>query len=142
MLFGEGHDLLSEPLSDTQKNSLEWRTRFDDFLRQIDESKSGVGEPEYRYFYRKATILTALLGAALPGADRERVVSRFARFPGSSNFQGESILGWFAQVERTGTAVKELSSAQQYAKFLSLLKQSGDPVLAVYALRIQTLPSN
>src|SRR6266480_5856961 len=133
MLFGEGHDLLSEPLSDDQKNSLEWRSQFDDFLHQIDESKPGVGEPEYRYFYRKATILTALLGTAPPGADREKVVRQFVRFLSSSNFRAESMLGWYAQVERTATAVRELSSPEQYTNFLNLLEQSGDPVLAVYA---------
>ena len=142
MFVGEGHDLLGQLLSDDQKHSAEWRTQFDDFLRQTDESTVGVGEPEYRYFYRKATILTALLGTAPPGADREKVVSQFVRFLSSSNFRGESMLGWYAQVERTATAVKELSSAEQYTKFLNLLEQSGDAVLAVYALRVQTLPDN
>jgi hypothetical protein len=52
------------------------------------------------------------------------------------------MLGWYAQLERTATAVKELSSAEQYTKFLNLLEKSGDAVLAVYALRVQTLPGN
>jgi hypothetical protein len=142
LLVGEGHDLLNEPLSDDQKNSLEWRSQFDDFLHQIDEFKAGVGESEYRYFYRKATILTALLGTAPPGVDREKVVRQFVRFLNSSNFRAESMLGWYAQVERTATAVRELTSPEQYTNFLNLLEQSGDPVLAVYALRIRTLPSN
>src|SRR5439155_14545022 len=63
MLFGEGHDLLSEPLSDTQKNSLEWRTRFDDFLRQIDESKPGVG-----VFLPQGDYLDGIAGSCTAGS--------------------------------------------------------------------------
>jgi hypothetical protein len=50
------------------------RTQFDHFLDQIDDLKPAVGEPEYRYFYRMATALTAALRVAPSGPDREKVL--------------------------------------------------------------------
>ncbi len=53
-------------------------------------------------------------------------------FLSSSNFQQESLLEWYAQVERTASAIKELK-AGAYAKFLEELQGSGHPVLILYA---------
>jgi hypothetical protein len=122
----------AKPLTDEQKDTTEWRERFDDFLLKVDELKAGVGEPEYRYFYRKATALQALLRVAPPGPEQDKVVRKFVSFLGSSNFQQESLLEWYAQVERTASAIKELRSGA-YAKFLEELKGSGHPVLILYA---------
>jgi hypothetical protein len=131
LLTGKGHGLAKQ-LSDEQKDTAEWRERFDDFLRRIDELKAGVGEPEYRYFYRKATALQALLRVAPPGPEQDKVVRKFVAFLASSNFQQESLLEWYAQVERTASAVKGLKAAT-YAKFLDELQASGHPVLILYA---------
>jgi hypothetical protein len=124
--------LRGKPLTDEQKGTAEWRARFDDFLRRVDEMKASVGEPEYRYFYRKATALQALLRVAPPGPEQDKVVRKFVSFLGSSNFQQESLLEWYAQVERTASAIKELK-AGSYAKFLGELEGSGHPVLILYA---------
>jgi len=124
--------LMGKPLTDEQKDTAEWRERFDAFLRKVDELKAGVGEPEYRYFYRKATALQALLRVAPPGPEQDKVVRKFVAFLGSSNFQQESLLEWYAQVERTASAIKELKSGA-YAKFLEELEGSGHPVLILYA---------
>jgi hypothetical protein len=139
LLMGKEHGLAkAKPLSDEQKDTAEWRERFDDFLRRVDELKAGVGEPEYRYFYRKATALQALLRVAPPGPEQDKVVRKFVAFLGSSNFQQESMLEWYAQVERTARAVKELK-AGTYAKFLKELEGSGHPVLILYASAAATL---
>ena len=102
-------------------------------LLLLTAALSGVGEPEYRYFYRKATALQALLRVAPPGPEQDKVVRQFVAFLGSSNFQQESLLEWYAQVERTASAVKELKAAT-YAKFLDELQASGHPVLILYAV--------
>jgi len=132
LLMGKGRGLKGKPLADEQKDTAEWRERFDDFLRRVDELKAGVGEPEYRYFYRKATALQALLRVAPPGPEQDKVVRKFVAFLSSSNFQQESLLEWYAQVERTASAIKELK-AGAYAKFLEELEGSGHPVLILYA---------
>ena len=128
----------AKPLTDEQKDTAEWRERFDNFLQRVDELKAGAGEPEYRYFYRKATALQALLRVAPPGPEQDKVVRKFVAFLGSSNFQQESLLEWYAQVERTASAVKELK-AGAYAKFLEELGASGHPVLILYAAAATTL---
>jgi hypothetical protein len=139
LLMGKGHGLgKAKPLSDEEKDTAEWRERFDDFLRRVDELKAGVGEPEYRYFYRKATALQGLLRVAPPGPEQDKVVRKFVAFLGSSNFQQESLLEWYAQVERTARAVKELK-AGAYAKFLQELERSGHPVLVLYAAALAAL---
>src|SRR5207247_3430512 len=84
LFLGKGHGGLlgSAPLSAEQKDAIEWRTQFDHFLEQIDDLRPAVGEPQYRYFYRMATGLTAALRVAPPGPDRARVLRRLVGFLG------------------------------------------------------------
>ncbi len=137
----EQEDVFAEPLSDEQKDTAEWRTQFDDFLRQVDELKPAAGEPEYRYFYRKATALEVLLRTAPPGTARDKVVQQFIAFLAGATFQQESPLEWFAQLYRTASAVKELSESE-YQKLLAEMQRSGNPVLALYAIAERTVPRN
>jgi hypothetical protein len=142
LALGKGQeDVFAEPLSDEQKDTAEWRTQFDDFLRQVDELKPAAGEPEYRYFYRKATALEVLLRTAPPGPERDKVVQQFIAFLAGAAFQQESPLEWFAQLYRTASAVKELSESE-YRKLLAEMQRSGNPVLALYAIAERTVPSN
>ena len=126
LLLGKGHGPLlgSRPLSDEQKNAIEWRTQFDHFVEQIDDLRPAVGEPEYRYFYRMATALTAALRVTPSGPDREKVLRQFVAFLRSSSLQQESVLEWYAQVHRTASSVRALGT-EATATFLSELERSG-----------------
>jgi hypothetical protein len=143
LLLGKGHAPLfrSTPLSDEQKNAIEWRTQFDHFLEQIDDLKPAAGEPEYRYFYRKATALTAALRVAPSGPDREKVLRRLVAFLSSSSLQQESVLEWYAQVQRTASSVRALGP-EATARFLSELEGSGNPILNLYAVATKVIPDN
>jgi hypothetical protein len=139
LLVGKEHRLgKAKPLTDEQKDTTEWREQFDDFLRKVDELKAGTGEPEYRFFYRKATALQALLKAAPPGPDQDKVVRKFVGFIASSNFQQDNLLEWYAQMARTADAIKGMK-AGTYAKFLQELEGSGNPVLVLYAAAVSVL---
>jgi hypothetical protein len=143
LLLGKGHGPLlgSSRLPDEQKNTIEWRTQFDHFLEQIDDLKPAVGEPEYRYFYRLATALTAALSVAPPGPDRGKVLRRLVAFLGSSSLQQESVLEWYAQVHRTASSVRALGP-EATATFLSELERSGNPILNLYAVAARVIPDN
>jgi hypothetical protein len=139
--LGKGHGPLfrSTRLSDEQKNTIEWRTQYDHFLEQIDDLKPAVGEPEYRYFYRMATALTAALRVAPFGPDREKVLRRLVAFLSSSSLQQESVLEWYAQVQRTASSVRGLGP-EATAMFLSDLERSGNPILNLYAVEARVIP--
>jgi hypothetical protein len=141
--LGKGHGPLfkSRPLSDEQKNAIDWRTQFDHFLEQIDDLRPAVSEPEYRYFYRKATALTAALRVAPSGPDREKVLSQFVAFLRSSALQQESVLEWYAQVQRTASSVRGLGR-EATARFLSELERSGHPILILYAVEARVIPDH
>lgn len=143
LFLGKGHGPLfrSTALSDEQKGAIEWRTQFDHFLDQIDDLTPAVGEPEYRYFYRMATALTAALRVAPPGPDREKVLRRLVAFLGSSNLQKESVLEWYAHVQRTAISVRALGP-EATARFLSELERSGNPILNLYAVAARVIPDN
>ncbi len=142
LFLGKGHGPLfrSRPLSDEQKNAIEWRTQFDHFLYQIDDLRPAVGEPEYRYFYRMATALTAALRVAPSGpTDREKVLRQLVAFLRSSSLQQESLLEWYAQVQRTASSVRALGP-EATARFLSELERSGNPILNLYAVAARVIP--
>lgn len=135
--LGKGHGPLmskgSKALPDEQKSTIEWRTEFDDFLRQIDEITPKTSEPEYRYFFRKATALQAALRIAPPGGERDKVIRQFVAFLRSSNLQQQSFLEWFAQLQRTASSIRNLGP-EANAKFIDELEGSGDTVLNFYAV--------
>ena len=141
LVLGKEHEDLikSDPISDAQKDTAEWRSAFDDFLRQADELKPETGEPEYRYFYRKATALTVLLTASVPGAARDKVVRQLVAFLAGSAFQRESPLEWYAQASETAAVVRELGPGE-YQKLLGEMERSGNPVLALGAMAEQIVP--
>lgn len=123
------------------KNTVRWRSQFDDFMRQIEEIKPGAGEPEYRYFYRKASALTALLEAAPTGSGRDKLLRQLVAFLSSSNMRQESAIEWYGQVAETASAIGEHGS-EEYQEFLRELEQSGNSLLALYALAANALPPN
>jgi hypothetical protein len=141
--LGKGHGPLlrggTKPLPDAQKNTMQWRTQFDDFLRQIDDLRPKAGEPEYRHFYRKATGLTVALRVAPPGPDQEKVIRQFVAFLRSSNLQQENVFEWYAQVQRTASSVRGVSP-EANARFLGELESSGHPILSLYAVASRVIP--
>jgi hypothetical protein len=143
LLLGKEHGPLfrSTRLSDAQKDTVEWRAQFDHFLEQIDDLRPTVGEPEYRYFYRKATALTGALSVAPSGPDREKVLHQFVAFLSSSSFQQDSVLEWHAQVNRTASSVRALGP-EATARFFGELERSGNPILYLYSLEAKIIPDN
>jgi hypothetical protein len=132
--------LLGKGPAGEQKNTVEWQGQFDDFLRQIDELKPGVGEPEYRIFYRKANALTALLEVAPHGAERDKLLRQLVALLSSSSLQQQSPIEWYGQVCKTAEAMGEPGS-DEYAKFLSELEGSGNPLLALAAFAARMFPA-
>jgi hypothetical protein len=145
LLLGKGHrPLLSKgtkTLSDEQKSTIEWRTEFDDFLRQIDDLKPKDGEPEHWLFYRKATALNAALRVARAGPDREKVIRQYVALLKSSNLQQESPLEWYAQVQRSANSIHGLGP-EASAVFLDELERSGAAVLGLYAVAARVIPES
>ncbi|HEV2688190.1 MAG TPA: hypothetical protein VGV35_06540, partial [Bryobacteraceae bacterium] len=145
LLLGKGHGPLlakgTKTLPDEQKNKPEWQTQFDEFLHQVDELKPITGEPEYKIFYRKATILQGALRVAPPGPERDRVIGLFVSFLRSSNLQQENVLEWYAQLQRTASVVRGLGPAAN-ARFLDDLESSGHPILGLFALATKVVPEH
>ena len=145
LMLGKGHGPLlskgTKPLAEEQKNSAEWHTQFDEFLHQIDELKPTTAEPEYRYFYRKATVLQGALRVAPAGPERDKVVRLFVSFLRSSNLQQESVLEWYAQLQRTASAVRGIGATAN-AKFLDDLESSGHGILSLFALAKKVVPEH
>ena len=129
----------AKPLSDEEKSTIQWRTQFDDFLRQIDDLKPKDGEPEYLFFYRKATALDAALRVARAGPDREKVIRQYVALLKSSNLQQESPLEWYAQVQRSANSIRGLGPEAR-AVFLDELERSGAAVLSLYAVAARVIP--
>jgi hypothetical protein len=121
------------------KNTIRWRSQFDDFMRQIEEIKPGAGEPEYRYFYRKANALTALLEAAPPGSGRDKLLRQLVAFLSSSDMQQENAIEWYGQVAETAGAIGEHGS-EEYQEFLRELEHSGNSLLTLYAFAANAFP--
>jgi hypothetical protein len=88
-----------------------------------------------------ATALTAALRVAPSGPDREKVLRRLVAFLSSSNLQQESVLEWYAQVQRTASSVRGLGP-EAIAMFLSGLERSGNPILNLYAVGARVIPDN
>jgi hypothetical protein len=51
------------------------------------------------------------------------------------------VLEWYAQVERTASAVRAVGP-EASARFLTELERSGNPILNLYAVEARVIPDN
>lgn len=121
----------SRSLTEAQKNTMEWKRQYAEFVGEIDGIKPLPGEAEIHFFERKGGALAGALAVVPAGPERDGVLSRYVAFLRQSNVQAESPVDWHAQVESLASLTRSLNLAE-YEKMLEVFEQSGHPVLNLY----------
>jgi len=128
-------------LSDVQKNTPEWREQFASLLHDIDDMKPATGESEACVFRSQGAALYSLDRRwTPPGSSRDQVLQQYIAFVKASNFQEESPVEWFSQVESLVSQTRSMGEAE-YGKVLDALERSGNSVLYIYARLQKLLPT-
>lgn len=120
------------PYTSVERQGSEWQAKFQDFLNAIESWKNDSSSvPEAQYFRNKCGIYSELLGMAPTPENQEKVVRAMVDFIQRSKFQAESRMQWFLPMNALlGRAALNPTG---FGKLLPELRQSRDPVIALYA---------
>jgi hypothetical protein len=131
--FGPG--AVGEALSAADRKTPQWEARlleFRDELADWDERGEATAED---YFHQKCVLYWALLELLPPGAAQDQVLADYVAFLRQPTIQQDSPLEWFVHVkdllDLSRRAAPEMPPRR--AELLAALRDSGDPVIRLYA---------
>lgn len=117
-------------LSDGEKNTLEWKTRFDDYMNAVEnlELANGSGAD---LIWEKCQLFGWAAVAAPPGPMRDRAVERYTALLKISNIPPEMVPRWYGQVRSLIDLLQSLYKDRE--SVLKSFENSGDPLLSLVA---------
>lgn len=132
-------DAAGTPLSASQKDTADWRTRLQDFLNAMANWKPASGDQEeLEQFRDKCALFGALIGIVPPGPDRERVLMSWLGYLDGNQVENEDRIGWFLPVNALigRVAMDPLG----LGKLTEALRKAHDPVIALYVELERVVP--
>lgn len=129
--FGAGHDELGE----AERRTPQWEARLLEFRNELadwDERGEATAED---YFHQKCVLYWGLLELVPPGAAQDQVLAEYVAFLRQPTLQQDSPLEWFVHVKDLLDLSRRTApeTPPQRAKLLAALRDSGDPVMRLYA---------
>ena len=129
------------PLSDAERDTLEWSNSLTEVLTEVDNWKAGDEASEADYFHQKSIVYEAMLELAPAGGLRDRILGAYVAFLANSSLQQDSPVEWFWHAQSTLSRLRNASGGGA-ERLLAEFRRSGNPVLALYANLETTLPSS
>jgi hypothetical protein len=120
------------PLSPKAKAAPDWVGQFHVFMAALEEWKPVAAVTPAQYYRQKTAAYADLLNMVPTGPLQEEVVVALLSFVENSGFKGESRMEWFLPVNvLVGRMAMDPLSL---GRFSSRLRQSKDPVIALYSI--------
>jgi hypothetical protein len=139
--FGAG--AVGNPLSDAERRTPQWEARLLEFRNELADWDERTEATEEDYFHQKCVLYWSLLELVPPGATQDQVLADYVAFLRKPTVQQDSPLEWFVHVKDLLDLTRRSApeTAPQRAKVLDALRDSGDPVLRLYASLERLLPT-
>ncbi len=119
-------------LSDEERNTVEWRSRFSEVVRLVDVAKPPAGQDEFDFFKERSSILSELAALSPPGPERQHVLGIAVHTLAGSPVQRESWIEWFVDVAGLMDLTLQFNPSER-DRVLTALANSSHPVLVLYA---------
>ncbi len=127
LLFGNQ----SRALSETEKNTPEWRELMQQYIQSIERRTRSASESDIEFFYRQSQLWSGVLMAAPAGPTRQRALNQFLSFLLASAPHIDPLV-WFSQLEAIAELTRSLHG-NEFPKLLDSLRLTAHPVLTLYA---------
>ncbi len=118
-------------LSDRQKNSVEWKTKFQDFLNDIENLSPSFEESAAEMTWRKCQLMGEAAIIAPEGPERERALDRYFSFLKVMNVQIDNLAEWYQEMQAHLTVAKMVNQGKE--RLLNTFENSGYPLLVLIA---------
>jgi hypothetical protein len=120
-------------LTEAEKDSLEWKQRLTEFLRELRDWKVSHEASEADYFHQKCVTFGALIELAPAGPTRENLLLEYMAFLRENHFQRESLIEWFFHVREFFRRLSYSKGEDGRAKAIEALSNSDDALLQLQA---------
>ena len=120
------------PLSDADRSSREWQIQLTDFLSRLASWGPDQEKSEADYYHERSIVYEALVELIPPGPQRDTAMQAYLDFMSNSSLQQSSPVEWFAHARAMLERVRETTTGEP-GKLLDEFKNSGNPILALYA---------
>jgi hypothetical protein len=136
--FGAGQ----EGLSEAERRTSQWEAKLAEFRNELADWDERAEATTEDYFHQKCVLYWGLLELVPPGATQDQVLADYVAFLHQPALQQDSPLEWFMHVrdllDLSRRAAPE--TPPRRAKLLAALRDSGDPVMRLYANLERLLP--
>lgn len=135
LLFGKE----SRALSPAEKDTPEWRDLLQKYMQSIEARSRASDESDLEFFYRTSQLWASVLIASPAGSVRDRALESYISFLLSNAPHTDPLL-WYSQLEALAASTRALHG-QEFPKMLGALRQTGHPVLQLFAALESAYPS-
>lgn len=134
--FGGGQ----KPLTvNYRRNNSEWESKLRQYLSDLSGWRDDDEETEEDYFHQKSVLYEGLLELVPEESKRAPVLTSYVSFLSKPVIQQDKPLDWFLHVSGLLEWARA-ADAEERARVLNLLGDSGDPILHLYAELEKLLP--
>lgn len=127
LMFGDQH----RGLTDEQKNTAEWRTRFDEYLSAIENLEPSGDQNDVDLLQKKCDLMRDAVLVAPSGPEREHTLARYTALLKISNIPPERVPQWYFAVHSLIDLTRSMHQDRESA--LRSLEATGDPLLGLVA---------
>jgi len=135
--FGSGR----KPFTAAETDTVEWRTEFGEFLKQLLAWDKNDDESVEDYFHQKCNLFEGLMNIPLAAVEREEVTREFVAFLGRFDLKSLSRIEWFWHAKSLLPRALTQDVGERSAKRRADLESSNNLVLYAYAEVWKTLSS-
>lgn len=134
--FGSGQ----KPLTvNYRRNNSEWESKLSQYLSDLSGWRDDEEETEEDYFHQKSVLYEGLFELVPDAAARVPILTSYVSFLNKPVIQQDKPLDWFLHVSDLLEWARA-AEAEERARVFSLLSNSGDPILHLYAELERLLP--
>jgi hypothetical protein len=135
--FGSGHT----PLTATERESINWQSDMEDFLKDFDNWKKEDERSEEDYFHQKCVLFRSLIELIPKEAAREDLIRAFVEFLNNFDLNRGSRIEWFWQARfllkdtpnLDGSSVSAPDHVVRRSDKLPLVENTRNRILYLYA---------
>ena len=128
-------------ISDTERNTADWRSRVNDFVKDMINWHKEDEKSEEDYFHQKSIIYAGLLDLLMPGPTYDYVLKNYVSLLNDFDLQRDSRIEWFWQANHIIQVITTAPGGIR-SRLVGELDISRNPVLYLYTElgRLNTQP--
>jgi hypothetical protein len=126
--FGSGN----VPLTDSNKESSEWKEELRHFLKNIENWRKSSNEAEADYFHQKSIVFLSLLDVSADLSTKSEILNNYISFLNNSSLMSESRVEWFLRATELIKLKRSLKGRSPTIDELLSVGIANNNVLALY----------